>query len=56
MTTAKTRTPLWERAEIKTSKLLDEPIVASLPITVSDLRGCDALLERLRRVHGEQEK
>ena len=56
MTTAKTRTRLWEKAEIKTSKLLGEPIVASLPITVNDLGGCDALLERLRNVHGEQEK
>jgi hypothetical protein len=55
MTKAKTRTRLWERAQIKTSKLVDEPMVASLPITVNDLRGRDALLERLRNVHGEHE-
>lgn len=48
---------MWEKPEPKPSLLHDEPPVAACPsITVNDLRGYDALLERLLKVHGEKEE
>lgn len=56
MTETTMRPRLWERTDARTSKLLEEePVPSYTPITVDGLTGKDALLERLRKVHGEIE-
>jgi hypothetical protein len=54
MTETTMRPRLWDMIDARTSKLLEEePVPSYTPITVDGLTGKDALLERLRKVHGE---